>query len=1537
MDEITPGPAEEAVAGAETGCAVASGEAALPVVGLGGSAGAIQALRDFFAGMPSSPGMAFVVVLHLSPDHESMLAELLQRAATLRVRQVTGPVTMEADTVYVVPPRKVLEVHDGALALAPLPPDRQRHVAVDLLFRTLAESHGARATAIVLSGADGDGAIGIKRIKERGGLTIAQDPGEAYASGMPGSAISTGMIDWVLPAGQMAARVMEYHRMAPRLRLEAAHGAGPPDSGAEAANDEAALREVLALLRHRTGRDFGDYKRATVVRRVGRRMQVNGIGTMPGYLDCLRTRPGEAGALLQDLLISVTNFFRDPVAFVALEGQLPQLFQGKTGADALRVWVAGCATGEEAYSIAMLLTEYARTLDTAPVLQIFATDLDDAAIRTAREGFYPAAIESDVSAERLRRFFVRERGGYRVRRELRESVLFAVHDLLRDSPFSRLDLISCRNLLIYLNREAQHRVLDTFHFALMQGKLLFLGSAESVDDGDIRFAVIDKLHRLYGHQTAARADLLLPAGPGPAAAALHVQHASHQGPVVHSGAMVRYFADAERPPLQAAGEKATPWGEVHLRLLEQLAPPSILVDGEQNILHMSPSAGRFLVFHGGEPSRNLMRLIHPALRIELRAALYRTGRTGQPMRLAAVPVETAGGTVRVAAEVRPVPDLGQSLSLVLLPAPPELPSSSLPATEVPQDTAAEQLDRELELLNAQLRSTIEQYEASTEELRASNEELQAMNEELRSATEELETNREELQSINEELTTVNHELKSKVDELGHANSDMQNLMDATAIATVFLDRDLRITRFTPSAVTLFNLIATDVGRPLSHLRTQLQYPELAEDARRVLERLALVEREVGASDGNWYLVRMLPYRTLDDRIAGVVLTFVDISERKQGQEALRRSEDRFSAIVNQAVVGVVQTDLEGHITFVNRHYSHMLGYGHDELIGTQLLDLIHPADRQLSAHLMRRLADHGEHFHIEKRCLRKDGSTLWLHNSVSYLADAYGGPTASIVVCNDISERKRAENALRESTERLRLVVENAVEYAIFSTDLDRRITTWNSGAERILGYSENEAVGQLADMIFTPEDRAAGAPLSETRTALATGGALDDRLHQRKDGSRFWASGALMPMHDGADTVVGFVKILRDQSDQRASQQALEQSRADLLKALRENEEARAALQAADATKDRFLAVLSHELRNPLASIAGASAVLATEGAEPADRDQAARIVQRQARAMAVLLDDLMDLSRLRLGRMVLQQREVALEEIVEAALEATLGAIRAAGHELVQDLPGDPVILRADPVRIAQVLANLLSNAAKYTPDHGRIRLSAWTEGESIHLRVEDNGIGMDPDTVDDMFTMFSQSPDAGMRHTQGLGIGLALVRNIVEMHHGTVRGESAGPSQGSRFTVQLPLPVPAQPSTSGAGRAQVPDDGQGAGDRAPRVLLADDNVDVTWSISHLLEGCAVATAADGHEALRKARELEPDVAVLDLGMPGLDGMSVARALRAEPSGARMLLVAATGWGQDHNREQAREAGFDAYMVKPLDVRELQRLIQAHMRSRR
>ncbi|HKX44999.1 MAG TPA: chemotaxis protein CheB, partial [Burkholderiaceae bacterium] len=510
-----------------------------PVVGLGGSAGGIQALQAFFATVPPNTGLAYVVVLHLSGEHESTLAELLQRATPMKVLQVQESHRFEPDTVYVIPPRKALRSIDGYLQVSELPRGRYPHIAVDLFFRTLADTHGPHAAAIVLSGVDGDGAIGIKRIKERGGLTIAQDPDEAQYGGMPRAAVGTGMVDWVLPVEQMAERVLTYFRLEDQIKLPPEHGPQPAQPAPQTGSaDEAALRDVLTFLRTRTGRDFSYYKRATILRRIGRRMQVNAVEDLPSYLNCLRTRPGEAGALLQDLLISVTNFFRDPNCFSALEVHLPRLFQNKTSSDALRVWVPACATGEEAYSIAMMLSEHARTLESSPQIQIFATDLDEDAIRAAREGIYSTTIEADVSEERLRRFFVKEHRGYRVRRELRElreMVLFAVHDVLKDSPFSRLELVACRNLLIYLNREAQSRALETFHFALVPGGQLFLGSSESVEDGSPLFTVLDKKHRLYLHRSTPRIGLPVPPGPGTLAIALEAQQQSRATPIVVAG------------------------------------------------------------------------------------------------------------------------------------------------------------------------------------------------------------------------------------------------------------------------------------------------------------------------------------------------------------------------------------------------------------------------------------------------------------------------------------------------------------------------------------------------------------------------------------------------------------------------------------------------------------------------------------------------------------------------------------------------------------------------------------------------------------------------------------------------------------------------------------------------------------------------------------------------------------------------------------------------------------------------------------------
>ncbi len=868
-----------------------------PMVGIGGSAGAIPALQAFFESMPSESGMVFVVVLHLSPDYESSLPEMIQRWTKMKVLKVVDGVKAAPNTVYVIPPGKQLSATNGHLSLADLDRDHGRRLAVDLFFRTLADTHGAHAAAVVLSGADSDGTLGIRRIKERGGLTIAQDPDEAEHNGMPRAAIATGMVDWVLRASEMPRRIVDYIAREKQLNLPPEEGPQPATARRPAPSEpEAAFREILVFLRTRTGRDFSYYKRATILRRISRRMQVNGVLDMTGYLAFLRTHPGEAGALLKDLLISVTNFFRDREAFQAVEARIPQLFDGKSQGDTVRVWVPACATGEEAYSLAILLVEHARTIDVPPAIQVFGCDLDEEAIQVARAGIFPDTIAADVSEDRLRRFFVKEHRGYRVRREIRELVLFAAHDLLKDAPFSKLDLVSCRNLLIYLNREAQARIIDIFHFALKPDGLLFLGSSESVDEASTLFRVLDKKHRIYERKSVQRLGLPVPNGPSTLlvrqieqqVAAEHAESAKL--PVVVPPPSFSHTASlalaSSRAGIRSEEERIS-WSELHFKLIERFGPPSILVNRDYDIQHISDSSGKFLQIVGGQPTTNLLRLINPALRVELRAALFRAVQSGAVAESLRVPMELEKKQRFVDIRVAPANDLAPDFLLVTLALQEEMvPAAPEAAAPTPPEPIVQHLERELEQMKSHLRDTVEQYEASTEELKASNEELQAMNEELRSATEELETSREELQSINEELTTVNQELKNKVEELGHANSDLQNLMGATAIATVFLDRNMNIMRFTHSAAPIFSLIPSDIGRPLADLKHRINYPDMDADAERVLAILAPVEREVTGQPDRHYLARMLPYRTVDDRIAGVVLTFVDITERKAAEQAL---------------------------------------------------------------------------------------------------------------------------------------------------------------------------------------------------------------------------------------------------------------------------------------------------------------------------------------------------------------------------------------------------------------------------------------------------------------------------------------------------------------------------------------------------------------------------------------------------------------------------------------------------------------------------
>jgi two-component system CheB/CheR fusion protein len=872
-----------------------------PMVALGGSAGSVQALAEFFQAMPPDSGMVFVVILHLSPTHESTMADYLGRSTTMPVVQAQDGQKVEPNHVYVIPPGKHLTTVDGHLRLVELKSEKGKRVAVDLFFRSLADTHGPHAVAVVLSGADGDGAVGIKRIKERGGLTIAQDPEEAEHAGMPRASINTGMVDWVLAVSDMPKRLLEYRDNEVRLKLPPEEGPHPAPVARMTIDDgEAALRDVLVFLRTRTGCDFSYYKRATIVRRIARRMQVNGVENVPAYLTYLRTHLGEAGALLQDLLISVTNFFRDRDAFKALEPQIPELFKDKSSTDSLRVWVPACATGEEAYSVAMLLLEQAQKIDVPPALQIFACDLDDGAIRVARAGHYPETIAADVSEERLRRFFIKDHNGYRVRRELREMVLFAAHDLLKDAPFSRIDLISCRNLLIYLNREAQDRVLDTFHFALKPEGRLFLGTSESVDDASRFFRVLDKKNRIYVRRPGTRAGLPVPTGPSALLRVLEAQNRAQVEPIVHGKRFAQESLANLHGGLKPNRDRAS-LTDLHLRLIEQFAPPSVIVDADHDVVHISERAGDFLKFSGGEPSMNLLQLVQPTLRAELRAALFRAADMHETVESLGIPADVDGRPCLVDVRVGPANEVAPGYLLVVFEKRSSAAEQVQSAEEVvrsPQETVLRHLERELEQVKARLRDVVEQSEASTEELKASNEELQAMNEELRSATEELETSREELQSINEELTTVNQEMKVKMDEIAHANSDLQNLMASTSIATVFLDRDLAITRYTPSAVDLFHLIPGDLGRPLAHLKHRLDYPELLTDAEQVLRTLVPIEREV-RGDGDWFLVRLQPYRTQEDHIAGAVLTFVDVTDRRRATEALRdqlAELERFNAV-----------------------------------------------------------------------------------------------------------------------------------------------------------------------------------------------------------------------------------------------------------------------------------------------------------------------------------------------------------------------------------------------------------------------------------------------------------------------------------------------------------------------------------------------------------------------------------------------------------------------------------------------------------------
>lgn len=975
-----------------------------PIVALGAGEGGLPALQQFFRQVPSDSGMALIVILRLPPDGDRDLAALLAPQSAIPVTEVAESTSVETNHVYVVPPDQHVVMVDGTIRLS----DRERPedgvAPIDMLFRTLAETHGLDAAAVVLSGNGADGAMGIQRIKEMGGLTLAQDPADAEAGEMPQRAVATGMVDVVLPAAELPAKIVGYWRRAETVQLSAA---ASPEPLAE----EDVLREIFALLRMRTGHDFSQYKRSTILRRLSRRMQVTYADTPLAYLTLLQGSLEETRALLRDFLISVTNFFRDREAWEALEAVVPRLFTAKTAGDQVRVWVTGCATGEEAYSVAILLHEHAARHDDPPSIQVFATDIDDDAITVARQGVYPETIAVDVEPARLRRYFTAEPGHYRVKQEIRDLVLFAPHNLLRDPPFSRLDLVTCRNVLIYLNRGVQEQILRLFHFALHPDGHLLLGTSESTDGVPDLFAPVDRGHRLFQRRTVPTSAPLL-------VAVL---------PMLERRQPTRTPA----PPDVADGHLS--FGALHQDLLLEHVPPSILVSTAYDVVHVSAGAGQFLQFGEGEPSRNLLDVAHPDLRLELRTALYAAGQHGGETVVRRLPVDIKGRRL-IELVVSPIrePDWAHGFILIVLREIAEI-------EEIVQQDGSDiepmvrQIEDELRRTKDQLRLTVEQYETAAKEHRAANEELQAINEEARATSEELETSKEELQSANEELTTLNQALKHSLEEARRANNDLQNLMAATEIGTIFLDRELRIMRYTPSAQALFNVLPADINRPLVHITHRLVYDELLRDAEHARVTREPVEREVSSHDGRWYLAQLLPYQTSDAGVTGVVLTFVDITERKHDELRLRERDEQLALAQRAGRVGFWSFDAVTGTGFVSEECRVLLGDMNatdNDSFEAWLVARAHPDDRARVDAIRQSgnqsMSEHDLEFRIE----HPERGERWILVRSRILPAGNGENGRLLGVAVDVTERKHGE-AERERLHAIEREARAAAEEAV--------------------------------------------------------------------------------------------------------------------------------------------------------------------------------------------------------------------------------------------------------------------------------------------------------------------------------------------------------------------------------------------------------------------------------------------------------------------------------------------------------------------------
>ena len=1355
-----------------------------PIIGVGASAGGLEAVIQFLKRLPPDSGIAVVVIQHLDPKHESFTSEILGRATAMIVLEAQDGMRLQPDRVYVIPPNHFLSLSNGKLKLSPRKKILGLHLPINFFFSSLAEEVYEHAIGVILSGTASDGTQGLLAIKAQGGITFAQEPHSAKYAGMPQSAISAGAVDFVLTPQGIAD---EISRISHSTYLVANVSAPEEQNKNEAS--ETTLNKIFTILRNRVQVDFTHYKRSTILRRLARRMLVIKSKDLESYASYLGSHPDESKALFADILIHVTDFFRDGDTLDSLKTSvLKKYFKNRDPRNAFRVWVAGCSTGEEAYSMAIMLLEYLDKISPQTTLQIFASDISENAIVKARTGLYGEIIPG-ISKNRLEKYFDKVSGGYRVKKAVRDTCVFSNHDLTRDPPFAKVDLISCRNVLIYFDDELQKRIFPIFHYSLNPGGILLLGKAENIGGFTNLFMAVDKVQKVF-----LKKDVKTPIKS--------YAHSLRNTLIKNTEPSVTSLREATKYILNQSELQK----ELDRIALKDYSPPSIVINDLMDILQVRGRTTPYLELASGQASLNLLKMARPELITDLRKLIKAARTKERPVKKEGLSVLDINGVITFNIKVTPLkPSVktNERCYAIFFEEMPHLAKRLATSRKSKSSNLKERHLLELQQSKAneeRLQDLNEEYETGQEELTAANEELQSANEELQSTNEEMETAREELQSSNEELTTVNDELQTRNSEMIHLNADLLNLVASTEIPIAMVGADGRIRRFTPQAEKQFKIISGDVGRKLSDLKPDLGGLNLEEIVNEVMKTSMSKEIETQDSTGHWFQLNVKPYRSAEKKFDGAVMSLTDIHTTKTALEVAKVAEKKLLAaradairIIEANPVPLIVVNSNRKVVLANKAFyvkfnptatataTAIEGHTLAEL-GNGQWDI--PA---LTSVIEKTLSEGIEFHDFEiKHEFPQIGLRVMVLNAKRVQLPGSGIETVLLAI-EDYTEKRRVEEDLRASEEKYRNLVATAYD-GIMVVRKDSSIEFANRQMEAMFGYAPGELLNKNYEILITDRDRPKHSDyhdkyIVEPRTREMGVGL--NLFGKRKDGSEFPVDVSLSPFKLKSEIFVNCV--VRDITNLKE----IEKERSQILA---REQEARAVAEKANQEKDEFLAMLSHELRTPLTSILTWSQMLRQGRLDPEKSKKAYAILEQSALAQGQLIDDLLDVSRIQAGKLNLNIQKIDPKKVIAAAIESTRSL--AATKSIQIETKVDPSVLHilADPIRLQQVLWNLLTNSIKFSTNDGKIWITLERKttpvGEQICIQVRDNGKGIKPEFIPVIFERFTQVDSSSTRAYGGLGLGLAILKKLVEMHKGTVEVESPGEGKGATFTICLPV---------------------------------------------------------------------------------------------------------------------------------------------------